>query len=165
MDLGRKRNWIDQAVIGGELTFDVTRRLGGIARVMSMGPFTGKRAVRTPREMAIFVEEHKESLLWIAAHMRPTMKGITKASVLAAVARAYYHEETDRLEQFLHILRKGVSLGPEDSAAILLRDRLMQNELGVSDIWLLTNRAIKAFCESEELRRLRPTKWVYPLPE
>lgn len=96
---------------------------------------------------------------------------ITVSPVLAAVAMASPHVDQARLLEFAEVMITGISESHDDIAAIRLRDGLMQDgarpgQTARRETLLKTMRAIKAFCDREQLQRLKtPSEIIYSLPE
>jgi hypothetical protein len=114
--------------------------------------------------------------------------GINKAPVYAAVARASYHEDHDRLRQFVKVMleQNGTNVEEPDAALRLARE-LMRDELPGKGGSALVNAYRRAealickFCRFEAGKKLRSSKTrrvvgngydgtgefqeIYPLPE
>jgi hypothetical protein len=102
--------------------------------------------------------------------------GFGAASIRAPIARAYFLEDLARLREFQFVLCNGhVSNPDEDSAALLLRDRIlreaakgsgMAGESRRSFIYLLTQHALWSFVERRGIKVLRAVENdLWPLPE
>ena len=98
-------------------------------------------------------------------------RGLTVASVLAPVARAYYTQDRDRLREFGKAMLTGMNETPDDTAAIILRNYLLRSTTGslrtVSDVvYRKAERALQAFLAHERIATLyeAPAE-LFPLPE
>lgn len=86
-----------------------------------------------------------------------------KSSVLnAVVARAYYHENHKRLEEFLWVVRTGFSNGRQDDAAVVLRSAYQAVRQGVysigttrAELFILTQIALADFFLKKKTRTNR----------
>lgn len=96
-------------------------------------------------------------------------KHLTASPIMAAVAIASEHVDEMRLYEFVNVLISGMPQSEADIAAIKLRDQLMEKEsrggrAARQEVLLRTMRAIKAFAESQRLRRLTtPRDMIYRL--
>lgn len=81
----------------------------------------------------------------ISKHVR----GVTLSPVLAVVARAYYSQDRVRLQEFIKVLHTGYMVGPQDGAAVKLRNWLMGGQTRVRT--------------GSELRAQQETKTTYCL--
>lgn len=86
-------------------------------------------------------------------------KHLTASPVVAAVAIASESVDEMRLYEFVNVLITGMPQSDADSAAVKLRDRLMEEEsrggrTARHETLLRTMRAIKAFATGEQLQRL-----------
>jgi len=87
----------------------------------------------------------------------------------ALLTRASYTIPMERLERFALVLNTGLSNGPGESVAILLRDWLLRNGAGSSalqtELYWKAERALRAFLDEEELTMLYASSIeLFPLP-
>jgi len=101
-----------------------------------------------------------------------TASPFARNPVHAAILRAWYHCDRDRLKQFIDILQTGIYDGnPEDSAAVSLRryidaHRLAQTGPARNVLYAKTESAISHFCNRHPITRLYGTcEELFPLPE
>jgi hypothetical protein len=95
--------------------------------------------------------------------------GMWKHSCFSAVvARAYYSENHERLEQFLEVLTTGVCKVDGDSAAAVLREFWMRRVGKTTDgfstrlmLTRLTTSALKRFLKREKTKVLQETKFNF----
>lgn len=99
------------------------------------------------------------------------IKGLTGAPLGAAIALAYGIEDEYRLLEFIDVIKSGLAHGPDDVAAIKLRDwSLSENATLGGDAMRKgytrkAQRAIKAFCKREQIKKLvEPSYLIYPSP-
>lgn len=121
-----------------------------------------------------FLEKHEKAIMFVARDCfhSTAVRGVTTANTLAAVARAYYSQDTERLKQFAKVLITGIPEDPRsDVGALLLRNWL----LGVTTaalrargeaIYRKSERALLAFCKRESIKMLyEANEELFPLPE
>lgn len=142
------------------------------AQAMHKGPSTATSAnSMTREELLAFVIRHEAALDFVNGQdLR--MVGITKC-VRAAIARAYYHVDRDRLGQWCLVLKSGMPVSAvaiEDSAAIAYRDYLTRNS-GMSgnaidlDRYCKAQTAITHFVERKQMTKVYGTQSdLFPLP-
>jgi DNA modification methylase len=113
--------------------------------------------------------QHETAVRW-ALERVATRHGIRQASVIAAIARAYYHVRREDLERFCKILSSGVITDTtREHVILLLREWLIARKYsyggnGQVDVYLKTQRAIQAFIECETLSTLYAArKDLFPL--
>ena len=120
-----------------------------------------------------FMQKHFDAIDFAYKHLcsRGTKRGICQASVLAAVARAYYTANRERLIQFCDVLWSGMPSGQDDVAAITLRNHLIENsdkdrgQTGRKRMYCKVERAIQAFLERENwIRCTSVGRELFPIP-
>ena len=127
-------------------------------------------SILTTKETMKVLENHKEAILFAVQSTVPKVKGISVAPVRAAIARAYYHVETELLSQFCDALMTGVVYNKNHSAApILGRFLTSSHEGGVlagQEKYWKTERAIQLFVSGQHVTRLfAASKELFLLPE
>ena len=153
-DTGSKRSVRDILVIDGVSAGNLEVAVAN--RVMESFSTSFKP---TATEQIEYYREHEEAIKWATDKLNCTTRGIRQAGVLAPVVRAYYTKDRDKLEHFLEVMRTGMMEGPSDSAAILLRNFVLEmgkNKIRASRriIYGKTERAIMAVLAGEKLTRL-----------
>lgn len=159
----------------------ITTKMTSVGRVMQNASITllssDKRAsiARLSRQQQIeFLEKHYDAINFAVRECfkGSTTRGLTTATVLGVIARAYYSEDKERLQQFSRILLSGIVEDPKaDVAAILLRNWLMSLSTAsmrpaAEVVYRKTERALKAFCKRETLKMLHETSIeMFYLPE
>lgn len=114
---------------------------------------------------------HESVVNFALASMAKHMQNIWNAGVLAALARARYHESVETLTRFAEILVTGEQKLAREQAATLLRTWLLSRRgAGGSrashEGFVKSLQAIKTFAAGERLGQLRmTTQDVYPLPK
>lgn len=94
-------------------------------------------------------------------------KYITTSPVYAAVAIASMYEDHDRLREFAEVMSSGMPRSKDDVAAIKLREQLIRegavsNQQNRRMVVRRVMRAIKAFCEHQQIERLHtPDQMIY----
>jgi hypothetical protein len=119
-------------------------------------------------------ETYKSSIQFGVNAMRGTKRYITTATTKACIGIASQYESPDRLREFGAVMQTGVSKGAQDVAAIRLREWLIDSSgahrtggQGTLSAVRRTQRAIKAFCEYQEMGKLyEPANFLYmPIPD
>lgn len=119
-----------------------------------------------------FINSHNEAISFTRKQFPYKRRGITKAIVYAAIARATYHVDKDRLTEFCKVLFFGMAREERDLAAIKLRD--FAKDMPASKrkdidnmLYGKTERAIQLFCQGIVPRRglIEPQHELFPLPE
>jgi len=147
---------------------DVAGATIAVAKLMMNGSGAGKP---TTAELRDFIAEHEDALRFTESLFPSDKRSITTAAVKAALARAFYGGQLERLRQFADVLYTGVCMSDEDTAAMALRDFLMAAR-GQSHgstqrriVFRAAQGAIRAFVSGEPRSLIRPVKHdVYPLP-
>lgn len=122
-------------------------------------------------EITEVCKKHREAIEFATANFSTHVKLVTSAPTKAAVALAFSHVSPVELQKFCRALVTGVIENVNQSAAIRLREKLLSSNglyahssAGRLLQVLLTERAIKAFCEGEKLRKLiAPKAHIYEL--
>ena len=160
-DQGRGRSIVDAINLANpDSKWKATTRIVGCARWMMFGDVPRSNTHHT---VYAYIERHLDAILFANTVFRSAgVRGITKAPVLASVARAFENgEDSDRLTAFADVLLTGESNGAKDSAAIKLRNWLIGSETkDVKDRPTRTSqyskaqRALAAFLAGERINRL-----------
>lgn len=123
----------------------------------------------TPRgEQIAFYERHKDAVEFVVSRVKKHK--ITKAPVLAAVMRAWYNVDRDRLSRFCEVLDSGFPNDKIEHSAILLREFLLRNNNNSGpfrmEMYRKTEAAVSAFVEARPLEKLyAKAEEQFPLPE
>lgn len=167
IDGGVGRSVFDVATVSG---MDVGKEVFAIVRSMMRG-YSATVKTPTRAESLEFYERHKEAVTFVIEAARPVWKvGISRAPVLAAISRAFYHVDHQRLSAFVTVLHTVQATdSATDSAALLLNQYLLAHRtLGgdTSATYRKTERAIKAFANGEALDKLyEASKELFPLKD
>ena len=166
-DLHAKRKPEDQIRIAdGDLnpsSLDVA-----IARMMATGAIQSSsnespKYLGTTAKVHHFLLEHWEALRFAQKH--GTAKRSLLAAIRAAVARAYYHLDRERLVEFMRVFDTQLAGGPRDHAAINLRKyvddeknafRISGGSSHRAELYGLTVAYIQAFFKGQAGRFVRP---------
>lgn len=167
IDTGLGRTVVDNGRISG-LDPNLSPALVGTARAVESGmPSMGRMS--NAQKLAI-VAQHREACEWAVSHV-PHAKNICNSVVLGAVARAWYWERNHaRLDEFCKVIGTGFSSGEADSAAVAMRNYLLQNA-GIAasaamwrDTFLKVQNAIHYFMDGKRLTVIKSVKEdAYPL--
>lgn len=153
-------------------------RIGGLSDWMGREEIAIVKAIATTQghapgalpasAIAEVGELMKPAIQFTTSQFHGKRRNITTAPVMAAFALAAYYEDETRLMQFADVLIHGIADGPDDVAAIRLRENLLKRSGGTYgqaeryETMAQTMRAIQAFCKREHLQRLRtPKELIY----
>lgn len=196
-DIGQKRTVAQVARIQGVTTLRMTERVGILnaailgsklklrtkkaesERNLSNLIFSDSNA-RSPQTMIALAEKYKDGLDFSLSRYGGTRTSNfvgNLSSVKAAVFRAYYNENRQRLSEFLEVFYTGfVKVSTEDSAAIALRNYLNAIKMGIkgvslhdagkSDAYTKTEAAILHFIARRDIRHLKGSDFEeFPLAD
>ena len=167
IDTGLTRTVVDNGRISG-MDHGLSNELVAIARAVHMGSATAGR-MSNAEKLAI-VSEHREAAQWAVSN-GPKGKNIRNSVVQGAIARAWYWEpDKDKLRWFCDVLSDGFSQGDHESAAVCLRNYMLERA-GVassSAMWVDTfykaQAAIQKFMHGHKLTVIRKiNEEAYPL--
>jgi hypothetical protein len=133
---------------------------------------TRSKGELTATELRHALESYQDGLRFAfeAFAGKPHDRGVYIAPVIAAVVRAFYHADRERLAQFVSVLTTAEMESPRDQAAIALLKYLKESEYGRNsnfqgEVYGKTTRAIKSFLIGERLARIyEPSDDLFPLP-
>lgn len=116
-------------------------------------------------------QEFRVPLEFVSKNFRTTIRHVTNAPTRVAVVMAFRYFNQSDLSRFCSALVTGIIDGPNESAVIRLRERLMASEgrfqrnyAGRHEQVRLAERAIKAFCDGERLNKLvAPKDHIFPI--
>lgn len=158
----------------------ISTKMTAVSRMMQQASIaltsTDKRNVlaRLSRQQQIeFLDKHFDAISFAFRDVfkSSNVRGVTSASTVAAVGRAYYTQDHDRLRQFGKVLVSGMVEDPAaDTAAILLRNWLLNNSgqmrAASEVIYRKSERACLAFCNREKIKMLyEASEELFYLPE
>ncbi len=171
VDKHRPRSEQNSLFISGH---DVTNNQVQAARAMYAIDRTSSYSQRlVGDDLLTFLNKHKEAIDFSCRIFSSNTKGVTCASNKALVARAFYHCDPIRLEQFGRVLVTGMPIeGNADSAAIRFRNWLMETNTGIGlsgmiqTVYRRGSYALMNFMEGKPIQRLAElNKDLFPLPE
>lgn len=171
IDVGLARTLVDNARISGKDS-DLSNELIATARFLEEGDLQHGKLTNSQR--LAFVNQHREAAQWAIA-FGPKGRGIRSQTTLAAVARAWYHEEDEeRLKQFGRVLTSGLAEGQQDHAAIALRNYMIAGRDSRStgrwtdtgrELFLKAQNSISYFMRRKPLSVIKAVKdEAYPKP-
>lgn len=141
-----------------------------MARTLKYGGTRGSVQM-TPQETVAWYEQHGPAIRYVLKHIERTVPGVTTASVLGAVARAYYRLRRGDLKRFVQVLVSGMPERKHDRPVILLRNWLLEhrdvqrNTHGRMRAYARTQAALAAYRDGETPVRLyEPDAELFPLP-
>jgi hypothetical protein len=173
VDTGKPRSTPDSAAFKGMSWVD--GKVAATARLMLQGVDKAPHNSPSRIEELGFIDEHADALRFVADHFRSHLAGINMAGVRAAVGCAYYHVDRERLSEFVRVLYNGFSSNGrgDKGALVLVRWLMRRQEDGATggghaaqiEVFLKSQRAIKAFVEHEDIGRLvAPAGEIYAVP-
>lgn len=121
------------------------------ARTMCYGSALRIATPMTPQETYAFIQQHRTALNFIFKRISRNVPGVTTASVIGAVGRAYYHLNKPDLDRFIAVLIDGLSQKKDERPIIQLRNWLLENRdalrntKGRSKAYLLAEAALDAY--------------------
>lgn len=122
----------------------------------------------TRTQIVNYCEFHKDALLFSCHVFGHKKRNITTALMMACIASAYYYEDKNRLSEFCTVLLSGMPRTQEDRAAILVREWLLESGAAMKggmarlDGAKRIMRAVKAFCEHQDISKLyQPKEFIY----
>lgn len=165
IDTGLGRGLLDNAKIAGGAEH-MNHTSIGASSFIHYGTHYGKPLSNAQR--LELVRKYQEPISWALAHMSKK-RYVSTAVVMAAVGRAYMHEkDLERLAEFCDILGSGMPKGPEDQAAVAIRNYILEIGSRIArdrrDVFLKTMNAIKYFMRRKPLTVIKGQKEeAYPL--
>jgi hypothetical protein len=126
---------------------------------LSIKPRSSQRAM-TRQERADFLITHWEAVRFAVScfPIKKRLRGVVTAAAVAAVGRAFYHEDRAGLQRFAHVLVEGISRNEAEENIIVLRNWLLTREGNAGDaqaieVYAKTLRALVAFFKGERIKR------------
>ncbi len=168
IDTGLPRSVVDAGRIS-RLDEDLSVALVSACRAVAFGMGSARDKISNSAKLEL-VREHREAAQFALSKM-PHTKNICNSAVLGAVARAWYWEDDkERLDKFAKVIGSGFSDGDNDSAAIAMRNYLLQHA-GVAagssmwrDTFLKVMNAIQYFMKRQRLTVIKSVKdEAYPI--
>jgi len=158
---------------------DVTSRHVAVAKQMMLSirvEYSGRLIdTRDTPLVERFYMKHHNAIAYAVARFTKVVPGVTLASVMAVMARAYYcTDEHELLAEFANILTTGFTETRTASAAIALRNFLIAGKVSARktktrvEIYKRTELALAAFLKREPMLHLPKTdlkQELFPLPE
>lgn len=162
MDVGLRRTIADIShFVGGE----VSSREAAVARVIEYGAGDCER--RSFSELYDAYKKHQIAIDWVIQRSAKSF-GFSAAS-LAVYARASYHDDLYRIEEFLEVIKSGIVTSDADSAAVRLRDYCRSTSKSGSrdgrvEMYRRTESALHAFLRRKPMSKLYGTeKELFPI--
>lgn len=140
----------------------VSRMVRGVAARTTAG--------LTRQETQAQLEAHWDATCFaVGLFPKSRVVGISRASVIATIARASYSQDHAKLKRFAEILVTGLSAGAAETVVITLRNWLLMSRKpgGAMDdeVYGKTTRALMAYLRGEKIRTLYATRDdLFPLP-
>lgn len=166
IDAHRPRTTVDQVRIAG-LSDWIGREELAIAKAINA---MASGETLSSHSAVEFLDRNRASVECATGAMRKKSRFVTTAPVFAAMACAAPIVGQSVIDGFGRILQSGIQTDMDDLAVIRLRERLMMSgsefqkgQVQRNDCIKITMRAIKAFNDREQLRKLfAPTDFIYP---
>jgi hypothetical protein len=141
-----------------------------VCRTMKYGVKIRGNTQMTPQETYAFLQEHRTAIDFVLKLVTRKVVGITSASVLGPVCRAYYKMTREAIKDFMEVLIDGITTRVEDRPVILLRNWLLENKdtlsntSGRAKAYARTEAALLAYMEDESPVRLQePREELFPI--
>ncbi len=164
IDAGANRNDVDRAHYAG--LGNIGPRAAGACRTMlyaATGTITAKgrsygSTYISADDFLEYYAQHKKAIDFSLQRLK-SVRGLYNGSVLAAIARAYYHYsgDRDRLLAFLDTYTTGIADGAKDTAAIKLRDYCLSSTRAgkdLAEVYRKASTAIEAFMAKKPIDKL-----------
>ena len=171
IDEGLSRSVVDVLRLSGN--GNISPYKAAAARRMVIGVRTFVTLSR--QDQIDFIKEHDKALTFVIEEVfqKRKVQRVMPAPVGAVMARAFYHEDHDRLIEFGAIILDGITSSQKDVAAVLLRSWLLagtptDRSVSVARealIYMKAQRALVAFIAGEQMRNLYPMRdeyWALP---
>lgn len=141
-----------------------------VCRTMKYGA-AGRASIQmTPQETYAFFQDHRVAITYVLKFVPRQIHGVTSASVLGAISRAYYSMTREAIKDFVTVLVEGMPKSEADRPIILLRNWLLENRdalrntHGRSRAYARTEAALFAYMEGETPARLsEPDKELFTI--
>lgn len=170
VDNGQARNISQRLRIAGVAIDNV---ILSVANRMRRGISKNQHRFTVP-ELQKFLDDYLEGIDSAITEVPAKVQGIGNSHVRAAVARAYYHLETEVVSDFCHTLKEGQSktgrsirpafLLAQWSASHAVRSLAGANEVGIK-LYMLTENALMHFDRGQETKTLKAVeRELFPLP-
>lgn len=165
IDTGIARTLTDNVRLAG--LAPVSAFAVAIARMMHHGTRSAGAASSNAAKLEL-VNRYAGHIAWVEAHI-PKKRTMGTAIVGAALGRSHMHEkDMDRLRAFCEVLGSGMMASPEDSAAVALRNYLLEiahdRKVDSRDMFLKAMNAVKYFMRKKPLTMIKSVKdEAYPL--
>lgn len=170
INTGLTRSLMDNARIS-QSTEELSRSIVGAARAIEFGTPNVPRALSNAETMAL-VEKHRDAARFASSNVRRKSL-LCGATILGAVGRAHQSGvDPDKLRRFCEVLASGLYNGDNETAAVALRNYLLDKGavLSSSGLWrdtfLKAMNAISYFVAGRKLTVIKSVAdEAYPLAE
>ena len=168
INTGLNRSLVDNARISGA-DKQVSNELIAVARSFEEGAKTNRAMSNSAR--LTLVEKHRDPCVWAISH-GPRGKMLRNAVTVTAIARAYANGVSgDKLARFSEVMSTGFMNGDSETAAIAIRNYLIErgSQSSTTTLWrdtfLKVQNAISYFVAGKKLTVIKTVKEeAYPLP-
>lgn len=163
MDMGLRRTIADIAHFVGK---EMESRKAAVARVLAYGP--EDHLSRSFDELFAVYEQHAEKIDHIC-EIAPKRAGFS-ASSIAVFVRAAYTNDMSRIDRFIEVVRSGIVSGPEETAAIKIRDFCLSLRTASSysvrrEVYQKTESALSSFLAGKPMTKVYGSSVeLFPLP-
>lgn len=161
IDSGVKRSLIDGIKISGIADWIEARHL-------QLAPVVGYPRKLSDMQRIDFLYEIKEHAQFAVQCFASNRKHLVPSIVQSAIAMAHHYGEDEAdLIRFCEVFLDGIMANPNERVIILARDHFMNftknGAKDKDDKYLKLQRAIQAYCNKEQVRRLvQPAEPIYP---
>lgn len=157
VNVGLKRTLADR--VGFRTGERVSSLFAAIGRCM-IDPMNLGRS-KTDQDLIQFLQDNAVAIAFVESAIKSKMRGVTQATVLAPIARAYTYEDHDALASFIQVITTGHP-DPERAAgsasAITFRNMLLRETPGKrmrgEMVYAKSARALRAFLDNVQLPKI-----------
>ena len=147
---------------------NMTKNQSAVTHSMMRGP-ARKTLVSTKQERLSFFARYQSQIERVISFFPSTMRGVTQASVLGAIARASLYMKDADVARFCEVLWSGMGdQGTRDLTVIKLRDRLLMSDVrraSQPEYAAMTLAALRAFDENRAISKIYAIDTdPFPLP-
>jgi hypothetical protein len=152
-DIGAGRNVRDILSFEGDKV-----RMLAVAVANAMARSFQTTFTPTIQEQREYYLRNREPIEWVISYVPKLTRGLTQASMLAPVARAWYSEDREKLARWLEVWKEGMPADESEYVIILLRnfalEKAGQKRDGFEN-YGKAERALRAYLDGERLKTLK----------
>ncbi len=169
IDTGKKRDWKATRIMSGR---DVSGQFQSVLYILASHDGTGLHK-KSNDELDAHAELFDAGISFALEHMTSRTRGVNRAAVYAAIARAYFHCNQDSLKRFCEVLstcRANSDSPAEDTIITLNRVLVTSGGKGGAQVnksvYHKTLNAIDNYMKGKSVTRIfEASSSIYPLPQ